>query len=74
MSKSHYYTIPTVYSQLLFNRSGVKFKNSIPTKIFIIQNYRTKSDIYPGMAVLGFKLRLPCYNCFSVTLKVFLKL
>ena len=73
MSKSHNYTIPTVHSQFLFIRSGVKFKRSIPTKIFVTQNDRTNSDFYPGMAVLGFKLRLPCYTCFSVTLAVFLK-
>jgi hypothetical protein len=74
MSKSHKCTIPIVHSQLLFNRSDVKFKSSIPTKILTTQNDRTNSDFYPGMAVLGLKLKLPCYTCFSVTLKEFLKL
>jgi hypothetical protein len=74
MSKSRNYTIPSVHSQLLFNRSGVKFKSSIPTKIIITQNDRTNSDFCPGMAVLGFKLRLSCYAYFSVNLKMFLKL
>ena len=73
MSVSHNYTVPTVHSQFPFIRSGVKFKISIPTKIVITQNNRTNSDFYPGMAVLGFKLRLSCNTCFSVTLAVLLK-
>ena len=41
---------------------GCKFKNSFPTKIVINQNDRNHSDFHLGMAVLGCKLRLPCYK------------
>jgi len=44
---------------------GVKFKSSIPTKIVITKNDRKHSDFHPGMAVLGFELRLSCYICYS---------
>jgi hypothetical protein len=62
MSESHNYTVPNVHSQLLFNRSASNLKISSPTKIFITQNSRNHSDLYPGMAVLGFEIGLPCYS------------
>jgi len=41
---------------------GVKFKGSIPIKIFITQNDRNHSDFHLGLAVLGSELRVPCYD------------
>jgi hypothetical protein len=53
-SESHNYTITNVHSQLLFNQLVFNsYKN---------QNDSNHSNFHPGTAVLGFKLRLPCYN------------
>jgi len=38
---------------------GVKFKASIPTKIFIIENDRNHSNFHSVMVEFGPRLRLP---------------
>jgi hypothetical protein len=60
---SHNYTIPNVrtYSAAV-QPVGVIFKSSSPMKTVTRQNDRNHSDFHLGMAVLGFELRLPCYN------------
>ena len=45
-----------------FNSGFKGLKSSSPTKIVITQNSKNHSDLYPGMAVLGLELGLPCYS------------
>jgi hypothetical protein len=39
-------------------------------KKVITQDDRNNSDLHPGIAVLGFEFRLPCYNIQAINRSV----